>query len=136
MQMNIQEMATAVAQELPLIVCVFNNGRLGMVRQMQKLFYEERYAATCLRARKSCGKHCGVANCNCPPYLPDFIKLAESYSAYGIRVENEDQIRPAFLEAMEHKNAPTIIEFLIDSEELVMPTIQGGKALSDMILGN
>jgi len=133
-QMNIQEMATAVAQELPLILCIFNNSCLGMVRQWQKLFYGKRYSSTCLRSRKSCNKQCGGPNSKCPAYSPDFIKLAESYGAYGIRVDNEDQIKAAFTQATQNKSAPTIIEFMIDSEELVFPMVPGGKALSEMIL--
>ncbi len=134
MQMNIQELATAVAQELPLILCIFNNSSLGMVRQWQKLFYGKRYALTCLRSRKNCNKHCKGANSACPVYSPDFIKLAESYGAYGIRVESEEDIVNAFRQAVLNKLAPTVIEFMIDSEELVLPMVQGGKPLSSMIL--
>jgi acetolactate synthase I/II/III large subunit len=134
MQMNIQEMATAVAKELPLILCIFNNSCLGMVRQWQKLFYGKRYSSTCLRSRKNCSKHCGGANNGCPAYSPDFIKLAESYGAYGIRVEKEEEIELSFLKALKNEKAPTIIEFMIDSEELVLPMVQGGKPLSEMIL--
>ena len=134
MQMNIQELATAVAQELPLILCIFNNSSLGMVRQMQKLFYGKRYALTCLRSRKNCNKHCKGANSACPVYSPDFIKLAESYGACGIRVESEEDIVNAFRQAVLNKLAPTVIEFMIDSEELVLPMVQGGKPLSSMIL--
>ncbi|MDF2586237.1 MAG: acetolactate synthase, large subunit, biosynthetic type [Anaerocolumna sp.] len=134
MQMNIQEMATAVANELPLILCIFNNSCLGMVRQWQKLFFGKRYSSTCLRSRKNCSKHCGGANNGCPAYSPDFIKLAESYGAFGIRVEKEEDIELAFNNAMKNEKAPTIIEFMIDSEELVLPMVQGGKPLSEMIL--
>ncbi len=134
MQMNIQEMATAVAQELPLILCIFNNSSLGMVRQWQKLFYGKRYSSTCLRSRKNCSKQCGGANGSCPVYSPDFVKLAESYGAYGIRVEKEDQIEAAFAQASKDRKAPTVIEFIIDSEELVLPMVKSGKAISNMIL--
>ncbi|BCJ94745.1 acetolactate synthase, large subunit, biosynthetic type [Anaerocolumna cellulosilytica] len=133
-QMNIQEMATAVGQELPLILCVFNNSVLGMVRQWQTLFYDKRYASTCLRSRKSCSKTCKKPGENCPPYSPDFLKLAESYGAYGIRIEREEDIEASFLYALENKKAPTILEFMIDSEEIVLPMVQGGKPLSNMIL--
>ncbi len=133
-QMNIQEMTTAVVQELPMIICIFNNSYLGMVRQWQKLFYGKRYSSTCLRSRKNCSKQCVGSNSNCPTYSPDFIRLAESYGAYGIRVEKEDQIEAAFAEAAKNPKAPTIIEFMIDSEELVLPMVKGGKAISDMIL--
>ena len=133
-QMNIQEMATAVAQELPLILCIFNNSYLGMVRQWQQLFYGKRYSSTCMRYRKSCLKNCHDKKKECPVYSPDFIKLAESYGAYGIRVTSEEEINDALKQATENKNAPTIIEFIIDSEELVMPMVPGGKCLNEMIL--
>ena len=86
MQMNIQEMATAVALELPLVLCVFNNGYLGNVRQWQELFFNKRYSSTCLRYRRSCERNCTKKDTCCPKYTPDFVKLAESYDAYGIRV--------------------------------------------------
>ncbi|MGO5051885.1 biosynthetic-type acetolactate synthase large subunit [Lachnospiraceae bacterium LCP25S3_G4] len=134
MQMNIQEFATAVGQELPLILCVFNNHKLGMVRQMQKLFYGKRYANTCLCARKSCKEHCGSTEFSCPPYSPDFVKLAESYGAKGIRVEKAEEIEGAFLEAKTNRHTPTLIEFVIDCEDLVLPMVKGGNSLEDMIL--
>ncbi len=79
--MNIQEMATAVVQEAPVIICLFNNYYLGMVRQMQQLFYGKRYEATCLRRRRTCPANCKGPNASCPPYTPDFIALAKSYGA-------------------------------------------------------
>jgi len=133
-QMNIQEMATAVAYELPIIICIFNNSYLGMVRQWQQLFYDKRYASTCIRKRKSCQLQCKGPNPNCPEYSPDFIKLAESYGAAGIRVRRSEDIKAAFDQAKENKKAPTIIEFIIDSEELVLPMVKGGQSLEDMIL--
>ena len=134
MQMNIQELATAVAQELPLILCVFNNNYLGMVRQWQKLFYGKRYSMTCLRARKECEGKCGTAECTCPPYTPDFVKLAESYGAKGIRVFIKEEIRPAFEQAKKETKVPTLIEFIIDPEEIVYPMIRPGGTLEDMLM--
>ncbi|SFR72843.1 biosynthetic-type acetolactate synthase large subunit [Anaeromicropila populeti] len=134
MQMNIQEMATAVVQELPLILCVFNNGYLGMVRQMQTLFLDDRYSSTCLRHRVSCSKNCSDPNRSCPPYSPDFIKLAESYDAYGIRVQKPEEIAPALQKALSNKTAPTLIEFIIEENNLVLPMVPGGNSLNDMIL--
>ena len=134
MQMNIQEMATAVALELPLILCVFNNAYLGNVRQWQEMFYGKRYSSTCLKYRKSCERNCGNKDACCPKYTPDFVALAEAYDGYGIRVENEDEIETAFNTALEHKNAPTIIEFIIDREANVLPIVPGGKALNEMIM--
>ena len=134
MQMNIQEFATAVGQELPLILCVFNNNYLGMVRQWQKLFYGKRYSMTCLRARKSCEGKCGTPECECPPYTPDFVKLAESYGAKGIRVFQSEEIKEAFEEARKNTKTPTLIEFIMDPEELVYPMIKPGGTLEEMLM--
>lgn len=132
MQMNIQEIATAVLEELPIISCIFNNNNLGMVRQWQKLFYGKRYSMTCLRSGAACRGRCGEVEC--PAYTPDFIKLAESYGAIGIRVTKKEEIEPAFREAMKSTKTPVIIEFEIDPEDLVYPMIQPGGTLEDMIL--
>ena len=134
MQMNIQEFATAVGQELPLILCVFNNNYLGMVRQWQKLFYGKRYSMTCLRARKSCEGKCGTPECECSPYTPDFVKLAESYGAKGIRVFKPEEIKEAFEEARKNTKTPTLIEFIMDPEDLVYPMIKPGGTLEEMLM--
>lgn len=133
-QMNIQELATAVANEVPVIVCIFNNSYLGMVRQWQQLFYDKRYSATCTRSRKGCAKTCKGPNSSCPTYTPDFVKLAESYEAQGIRVTNHMDIRSAFQKAKENTTSPTIIEFIIDSDEMVFPMVQSGKPINHMLL--
>lgn len=133
MQMNIQEFATAVLEELPLILCVFNNEYLGMVRQWQKLFYGKRYGMTNLRAgalyRRTHGEEM-------PEYTPDFVKLAESYGAAGIRVTKKEEIAPAFEEAKKNRSRkiPTLIEFIIDPEELVYPMVKPDGTLEDMIM--
>lgn len=134
MQMNLQELATAVTEEVPVTVCILNNYYLGMVRQMQQLFYGKRYSATCLRKRKSCPADCKGPNENCPPYEPDFVKLAESYGAHGIRVTKEQEIALALAKAKANTDAPTIIEFLIATDELVLPMVKSGNPLSEMIL--
>lgn len=131
MQMNIQEFATAVLEELPLILCVFNNTYLGMVRQWQKLFYGKRYGMTNLRSgalfRRTNGEEM-------PEYTPDFVKLAESYGAKGLRVTEKEDIAAAFEEAKKNTKVPTLIEFIIDPEEMVYPMIQPGGTLEEMIL--
>lgn len=131
-QMNIQEIATAIVYEIPLILCIFNNSYLGNVRQWQEMFFNKRYSSTCLRYRKSCGNNC--ENQNCPKYVPDFIKLAQSYEANAIRVENEDDIESALLQAKSNKNTITIIEFIIEKEANVLPIVPVGKPLSEMIM--
>ena len=132
MQMNIQELATAVLEELPIISCIFNNNNLGMVRQWQKLFYGKRYSMTCLHSGAACRGKCGEVEC--PPYTPDFIRLAESYGAKGIRVTKKEDIEPAFREAMKSKKTPYIIEFEIDPEDLVYPMVEPGGTLRDLIM--
>lgn len=133
-QMNIQEMATAVTQGAAVTICLLNNYYLGMVRQMQELFYGKRYSATCLRKRPSCPTECKGPNEACPPYTPDFVRLAESYGAYGIRVTSEEDIDAAFAEAKKHTDAPTVIEFMIATDELVLPMVKSGNPMSEMIL--
>ncbi|GHU45033.1 hypothetical protein FACS1894111_13090 [Clostridia bacterium] len=132
-QMNIQEMATSIVQNAPVIICILNNYYLGMVRQMQELWYGKRYEATCLRRRKECPRDCKGPNAACPPYSPDFVKLAESYGAKGIRVTKEEEIAGAF-EAAKANQVSTIIEFLIATEEIVLPMVRGGNPMREMIL--
>ena len=131
MQMNIQELATAVLEELPIICCIFNNEYLGMVRQWQKLFYGKRYAMTNLKAGALSRRTDGQEY---PEYTPDFIRLAESYGAKGIRVTEKDRIAAAFEEAKKNTKTPTIIEFIIDPEEMVYPMVKPGGTLADLIM--
>ena len=137
-QMTIQELATAVQLELPITLVIINNGFLGMVRQMQQFFHDKNYSGTCLRKRKSCEGKCNFDGSNipecCPPYTPDLIRLAESYGAYGIRVTDEDKLSDAFEEAKKNTDSPTIIEILIDFKDVVLPMVQSGKALDNMLL--
>ena len=132
-QMNIQEMATAVVYELPIIICILNNGYLGNVRQWQEMFYDRRYSSTCMRRRKSCEAGCNTPGQHCPEYTPDFIRLAESYGAKGIRVTRSAEIKGAFLAAKQNKTVPTVIEFIIDREANVLPIVPPGNTLDDMI---
>ena len=134
MQMNIQELVTAASNELPITICILNNSYLGMVRQWQKLFFNKRYSSTCTRRIKSCDKRCEGPSDKCPPYSPDFIKIAEGYGIKGIRVSEEKDLLKAFNEAKENKKGPTLIEIIIDAEDIVLPMVQGGKALDNMIL--
>lgn len=131
MQMNIQEFATAVLEELPVIVCVFNNEYLGMVRQWQKLFYGKRYAMTNLKAGALSRRTDGEEY---PEYTPDFVKLAESYGAKGTRVTKKEEIADALEEARKNVTVPTLIEFIISPEEMVYPMIKPNGTLEDMIL--
>ena len=134
MQMNIQEMATAVVYELPIIICILNNGYLGNVRQWQEMFYDKHYSSTCMRYRRSCETDCNTPNHCCPEYTPDFIALAESYGAKGIRVTKSEDIKKALISAKQNTKTPTVIEFIIDREINVMPIVPPGNSLDEMIL--
>lgn len=136
LQMNMQELATAVVCGLPVIICVLNNGWLGNVRQWQEMFFDHRYSATCLRRRSSCPAVCQGPGPDCPPYTPDFIKLAESFGITGIRVTKEEEIQPALQTAEASKDAPVLIEFLIAWDDNVLPIVPPGSPIDHMILEN
>lgn len=119
-QMNSQELATATIEGLPIINLIFNNNVLGMVRQWQKLFYGKRYSMTTL---------CKSSE----EYIPDFVKLAESYGGIGMRVCEKEDIKPSLLKAKKSKK-PVTIEFIVNPEDLVYPMIEPGGTLDDMIM--
>ncbi len=116
-QMNIQELATAVQNRLPVKIAVLNNGFLGMVRQWQELFYDRRYCQTCLEV------------------APDFIKIAEAYGAVGMRATHPDEVDKVIEEALSVKDRPVVMDFAVDREENVFPMVPAGKAIRDMMLG-
>lgn len=127
-QMNMQEMAMAIVEKVPVTVCIINNQYLGMVRQMQQLFYGKRYEITKLSRREEDVKEGELT------YVPDFVKWAESYGALGIRVTAEEDIEKAFDAAKKNTDGPTIIEFIISSDDLVLPMVKSGNPMSEMIL--
>lgn len=131
-QMNIQEMATAIVYELPVVICILNNGYLGNVRQWQEMFFDRRYSCTCMRYRKSCPAICNVPSAHCPEYTPDFIRLAQSYGANAIRVQRYEEIKTALETARHTRKVPTVVEFIIEPEENVLPIVPPGNPLSDM----
>ncbi len=117
-QMNLQELSTAVKEKLNVIICIMNNGYLGMVRQWQDLFYDKRYSGVLLK------------NGN-----PDFVKLAESYGAIGLRVTKTSEVEEVIKKAMKSKNIPVVIDFLIEEEENVYPMIPAGRSMEDILVG-
>ena len=133
MQMNMQEMATAMCQGIKTVTCIFNNEYLGMVRQMQQLFFGKRYGITSLRTQKEWRDNSKDLTVRGRDYVPDFMKWAASYGAEAIRVDNKEDIIPALKKAKKNK-VSTVIEFVIPPEEIVLPMVQGGKAMSEMIL--
>ncbi len=114
-QMNIQELATVVHYNIPVIVAVINNGFLGMVRQWQEIFYDRRYSYTEITG-------------------PDFVKVAEAYGAMGIRVTKPKEVKPALKKAIEAKR-PVIIDFIVEREENVFPMVPPGGAIHKMLGG-
>ena len=115
-QMNIQELAPAVYNKIPVKICILNNGYLGMVRQWQELFYKKRYSGTELSGN------------------PDFVRVAEAYGAKGRRVTAKEEVRPALDEAFADRDV-WILDFHIDREENVFPMVPAGEAIDRMIGG-
>jgi acetolactate synthase-1/2/3 large subunit len=115
-QMNIQELATAVQYQLPVKVAILNNGYLGMVRQWQELFYERRYSMT----------HIGEVS-------PDFVKLAEAYGAVGLRAARPQEVVPVIREAL-RTPLPVLMDFVVEPEEGVYPMVPAGEAIDRMLL--
>jgi len=118
-QMNIQELITAVCNDLPVKVAILRNQYLGMVRQWQELFYARNYSGTCLDAGRS----------------PDFVKLAEAYGAVGLRATKREQVEEVIREAFAVRR-PVLMDFVVDPEEGVYPIVPPGKTLCQMELGD
>jgi acetolactate synthase-1/2/3 large subunit len=133
-QMNIQELATAVINKIPVKVAILNNRYLGMVRQWQELFYSKRYSHSCLAQGPDCPPECPGPSDACPDYIPDFVKVAEAYGAVGIRVTKEEEVRPALQKAFSTPR-PVVIDFIVHEEENVFPIVPAGKAINQMIGG-
>ena len=114
-QMNIQEMATALQYQLPVKIVILNNGYLGMVRQWQELFYDKRYASTCM--------NCG----------PDFVKLAEAYGALGLRATKPEEVIPVLEKGLSSPST-VIMDFVVAKEECVYPMVPAGAPITEMLL--
>jgi acetolactate synthase-1/2/3 large subunit len=114
LQMNIQELATCVDNDIPVKIFLMNNGYLGMVRQWQELFWDRRYSAV------DTGEH------------PDWVKLADAYGAKGIRVTDKSELGDAFKEAIEAEG-PALVDVRVTREENTYPMIPAGQAARDMV---
>ena len=114
-QMNIQELATAVQYGLPVKVVILNNQYLGMVRQWQELFYDRCYAGTCME------------------HAPDFLKLAEAYGAVGLRATRPEEVEPVLREGLSTPRT-VIMEFKVEKEENVYPMVPAGAPITEMLL--
>jgi acetolactate synthase-1/2/3 large subunit len=114
-QMNIQELATAVSYNVPVKIVILNNGYLGMVRQWQELFYKKNYCATCLHTN------------------PDFVALAKAYGAAGFLVDKPEDLESTLQAAFAYPG-PVIVDVRVEPEENVAPMVPAGAALSEMLL--
>jgi acetolactate synthase-1/2/3 large subunit len=117
-QMTAQELATCAIEHLPIKVLIFNNGFLGMVRQWQELFYEERYSEVEL----------GTA-------IPDYVKLAEAYGCLGLRCERADDVDAVLDKALATSDVPTVVDFRVHDREGVFPMVAAGRPNDEIALG-
>ncbi|MDR1087304.1 MAG: biosynthetic-type acetolactate synthase large subunit [Endomicrobium sp.] len=132
-QMNMQEMAVAVLNDIDVKVVILNNQYLGNVRQWQEMFYGKRYSHSCLAKRKECPNRCNSPNrATCPVYIPDFVKWAESYGVLGIRVTDKKDVEPALKKMLETKGS-VVIDMWVEIEENIFPMVPAGASLDDMI---
>ncbi|MGQ0617272.1 MAG: biosynthetic-type acetolactate synthase large subunit [Acidimicrobiia bacterium] len=117
-QMTAQELVTAATERIPVKIAILNNAYLGMVRQWQEMFYEERYSEVYLS-----------------PDLPDYKMWAEAMGCIGIRVESPEEVQPAIDKANDIDDRPVVIEFRTDSREKVFPMVPAGASNDDIIVG-
>ena len=117
-QMTAQEIVTASMEQIPIKVAILNNAYLGMVRQWQEMFYEERYSEVYLS-----------------PDLPDYVKWTEAMGGIGIRVESPEEVAPAIDKANSINDRPVVIDFRIDATEKVFPMVAAGHPNDDIVVG-
>ncbi|MBB3036222.1 acetolactate synthase large subunit [Hoyosella altamirensis] len=118
-QMTNQELATCAIEGVPIKVALINNGNLGMVRQWQNLFYEERYSSTDLSTHSL--------------RIPDFVKLAEALGCVGIRVDKEEDVIPAIKKAQEINDRPVVIDFIVGADAQVWPMVAAGTSNTEIM---
>jgi len=116
-QMTAQELVTASSERIPVKVAILNNAYLGMVRQWQEMFYEERYSEVYLS-----------------PDLPDYVKWAEAMGCVGLRVESPEEVQPAIEKANEIDDRPVVIDFRTDEREKVYPMVPAGASNDDIVI--
>jgi len=118
-QMTNQELATCAIEGIPIKVAVVNNDNLGMVRQWQTLFYEQRYSNTNLQKHRDAGG---------PVRIPDFPKLAEAYGCVGLSCDSSDDVDATIEKAMEINDVPVVVDFRVHKDAMVWPMIAGGAS--------
>ena len=116
-QMTAQELVTASVERIPIKVAILNNSYLGMVRQWQEMFYEERYSEVYLSTE-----------------LPDFVKWSEAMGCVGIRVDSPEEVAPAIDKANSINDRPVVVDFRVDASEKVFPMVPAGATNDDLVL--
>src|SRR5580704_11615892 len=124
-QMTNQELATCVIEGIPVKIAIINNGSLGMVRQWQTLFYNERYSNTDLHATAEPRKPAGTR-------IPDFVKLAEAYGCEGIRCEEPGEVDRVIEQAMAIDDRPVVLDFVVHKDAMVWPMVAAGTSNNDI----
>ncbi|MEV6040387.1 acetolactate synthase large subunit [Nonomuraea sp. NPDC052116] len=116
-QMTNQELATCALEGVPVKIAVINNGNLGMVRQWQTLFYDQRYSNTDLQTVRR---------------IPDFVKLAEAYGCVGLRCERAEDVDAVIKKAMEINDVPVVVDFVVHQDAMVWPMVPAGTSNDDI----
>jgi acetolactate synthase-1/2/3 large subunit len=122
-QMTNQELATCAIEGIPVKIAIINNGNLGMVRQWQTLFYNERYSNTNLGDKKT-----EVQGTR----IPDFVKLAEAYGCIGLRCERTEDVDAVIEQAMAINDQPVVIDFIVHKDAMVWPMVAAGTSNNDI----
>jgi len=126
-QMTNQELATCAIEGIPIKVAVINNGNLGMVRQWQTLFYEQRYSQTDLGTHGSRSRAGARGN-----PIPDFVKLADALGCVGLRCESKDDVDATIEKAMEIDDQPVVVDFTVGADAMVWPMVAAGASNDDI----
>jgi len=126
-QMTNQELATCAINDIPIKVAIINNGALGMVRQWQTLFYNQRYSNTDLA-----GAPAGAGRTE-PRRIPDYVKLAEAYGCVGLRCESPDQVDATIEKAMAVTDAPVVVDFVVHQDAMVWPMVPAGVSNDEIL---
>ena len=124
-QMTNQELVTCAIEGIPVKVAIINNGSLGMVRQWQTLFYNERYSNTDLHANKPAEPVRGTR-------IPDFVKLAEACECVGMRCESPADVDATIERAMEINDRPVVVDFIVHQDAMVWPMVAAGTSNDDI----
>jgi acetolactate synthase I/II/III large subunit len=133
-QMTNQELATCAVEGIPIKVAVINNGNLGMVRQWQTLFYNERYSQTDLDRASHPGGGAADAGAPLGTRIPDFVKLAEAYGCVGLRCEDAGRVDAVIEEAMKIDDRPVVIDFVVHRDAMVWPMVPAGTSNDKLIV--